>query len=112
MVEDRNDKKTLKYGIIGGVVSLIVGIIIILIGYKISIDNEEKSKKYTEVDATIVEYAEKTNDRGTKLYAIIVQYEVEDINYKLQSKVYNSNPKKIGEIVKVKYNPENPIGPS
>jgi len=97
-------EKRFKFAAIFCSIFFVVGIIIIIIGYKLNIDYKEKSSRYIETEGTVVEYKYKNDD--TK--AIIVEYYVDDVKYRKASNVYTSNPKKIGSTEKIKYDPNDP----
>lgn len=64
----------------------------------------EKNSSYVETTSRVVDYRE--DDNGLK--AIVVEYVVDGVSYYKDSDGYSNKPKKIGTIVKVKYNPDNP----
>ena len=97
-----------KWGILFSLIFFIIGIVILLFGYKESEKYNEKSKKYIQIDAYVVDYAYSESDEGNTTKAIIVEYEVDGKTYRKQSSVYTSNPKSIESVEKIKYNPENP----
>ena len=96
-----------KFATIFGLIFFAIGIILLILGYKLNIDYKEKSNKYIETEGIVVDYKYGTGkSKNTK--AIIVEYYVDDIKYRKTSNIYTSNPKKIGSTEIVKYDPKNP----
>lgn len=94
---------------------IIVMIIFILVGLGLSIFSfmnikkyNEKDKTYIETTAKVVDYEYDRDEEGRELAAIISEYKVERNTYRIKSSSFSSNPKAIGSIVKIKYNPNNP----
>ena len=77
-----------------------------LIGFTVETIKEynEKNSHYVETTSRVVDY--RVDSEGLK--AIVVEYVVDGISYYKDSNGYSNRPKKIGTIVKVKYNPDNP----
>lgn len=89
----------------------IIIILIFIIGLAITssstiviFNNYRKSKKFTPITATVVDYDKKENG----LRAIIIEYNLNEKYYQLTSKHYTSKPEKRDSEIKIKYNPENP----
>ena len=91
---------------------IIFGLIFFLIGcgllfgmYK-SI-TKENDPKYVETKGVVVDWRESC-DRDGCLYAIVVEYSVEDRDYAITSNMYSNFPDRIGSVVDVKYDQNDP----
>lgn len=67
-------------------------------------EHNEKKSYYVETNAKVVDY----NYDSDGLKAIIVEYNVDGLTYYKYSDISSPKPKKIGTIVKIAYNPDNP----
>lgn len=83
---------------------LVVGIGLIIYGINSNATLKEKSARFIETQAIVVDYD--YNSDG--LAAIVVEYEVNGNKYLKTSSSSSSSPKSIGSVVKIKYNPDNP----
>ena len=103
-----DSKRGFKYALIATSIAFIIGVIILVLGFITGQQYNKKSKEYIETEAKVVDYAVSNNEEQKNTKAIIVEYVVNDKIYRKQSSIYTSNPKPIGEIIKIKYNPDNP----
>lgn len=97
-----------KYFTIFCLTFVIIGSILIIVGFNINSKYKEKSKKFEETNAVVVAYENNKSSKNKGTKAIVVEYVVNDKKYRKTSSVYTSNPKKIGEIEKIKYDPTDP----
>lgn len=87
-----------------GLVFAGIGIWLLIYSMSNISDYADKNKSYVDADSVVVDY--KYDYDGLK--AIIVEYVVNGKRYTKTSDSYSSSPKNKGEVVKIKYNPNNP----
>ena len=83
---------------------LLVGLAVTTASTYVMITNYQKSKEYTETKAIVVAHENKKNG----LKAIVVEYNVENKYYRLESKHYTKEPEAEGTEIRIKYNPKKP----
>jgi len=98
------------------VIAILLGIIMIIWGNKMSSTNKGKKSYYVLTDATVVDYdSEETYDSDSGMthtvYGIIAEYEVNGKFYKIYPNSYSRSKiilPKIGSVVQIRYNPNSP----
>ena len=102
---DETKKLLVLMGI--GIVFVFISIFIFFTLNNAEKQQEKKTKNYVEIEGKVVDHVDKVDDDGV-LYAEVVEYVVNDQEYKVVNNVYTNKPKEIGETIKVRYNPDNP----
>ena len=90
--------------IIGGVATLVVGVIFLSVFTVSFVSNNQKKENYVETTATVVDHL--YNDEGLSAY--IVEYEVDGRKYNKASNSYSSIFTPLGTGIKIYYNEDNP----
>lgn len=104
-LEEKKIKSFLfKTRIISSIILILGGLACFLIMYLNITDHTRKANEYIETNGFITYYD--TNDDG--LRAIVVTYEVDGEKYDLHSKDFVQKPQDIGNVVSIKYNPNDP----
>jgi len=92
-----------------------VGILLIGAYFKTNSDESKRSENFISTFATVVDHDERissstnrSNTSRSRVYGIIVEYEVDGTTYTRTSNLYTDRPKAIGEQVEIKYNPDSP----
>ena len=92
-----------------------VGILLIGAYFKTNSDESKRSENFISTFATVVDHDERissstnrSNTSRSRVYGIIVEYEVDGTTYTRTSNLYTDRPKAIGERVEIKYNPDSP----
>lgn len=89
-----------------------VTIFTITLGTVFLINNQKDTKGFTKVDAVVVGYESKedynSDRRLLTYYSETVEYVVDGKKYTAQNEVWSSSPKKIGEKIKIAYDPSSP----
>lgn len=99
-------EKNIRNGILMGLISLGVGLLIIIIANNTIKTNKEKDNNYIEVEATIVKIKPSTDDDSSNNYTT-VQYIVEGQIFEATSHKIKASSSDLGNTIKIKYNPEN-----
>ena len=92
--------------------SLLIGLLFIFLGTfafvlgNFSLGNINR-KDLVPTKGVVIDYDDKYSD-GETLYAIIVEYEVDGQFFTIKGNSYSNTPRRIGSVVKLKYNPKNP----
>ena len=102
-------------------IGIILGVILLLMGIAVTVVTVIAYKNYfygkanfVPIDAVVVDYHQTEHEgSGTEpsyyMYTPIVEFEVEGVKYRVHSAVYAKRPSaKIGDIIKIRYNKENP----
>jgi hypothetical protein len=87
-----------------GIIFIILGIFMIIIAILANISYYKESVNYKATTATVVGY--NTDDDDKK--ALIVEFMVNNIKYRVASKTYFDEPAELNSQVNIKYNPNNP----
>lgn len=82
---------------------LLVGLAITTASTYLVISHAVKAKSYTDNVAIVVEH--KTKKNGLK--AIVIEYNIDNKYYRVESKHYTKKPESIGDPIKIKYNSKN-----
>jgi hypothetical protein len=89
-----------------GGISFVIGVFLLM--HAFGIIGGVNTDGFVDVKGRVVGYNTQYDD-GQRLDGIIAEYVVEGQKYTIESSVFSSHPKHIGEIVKIKYNPNNPV---
>lgn len=82
---------------------LLVGLAVTTASTYLVISHAVKSKSYTDNVAIVVEHKSKKNG----LKAIVIEYNIDNKYYRVESKHYTKKPESIGDPIKIKYNSKN-----
>ena len=82
---------------------LLVGLAVTTASTVLLISYNQKSNKYKETTAIVVDHKEKSNG----LKAIVIEYNIGEKYYRLTSKHFDKKPEAIDSKIKIKYNPKN-----
>ncbi|MDE6558131.1 MAG: DUF3592 domain-containing protein [Clostridia bacterium] len=96
-----------NWGFWTALIAVLIGLGVFSYGIYRSVNGKSKLDNYIEISAYVIDYAEVTNDDET-LYAEIVQYYVNGVSYTAKNTMSSSDPKRIGSVMKIAFNPENP----
>lgn len=92
----------------------IVAIACIIIGVRRQYIHYVKGnlQNFEEIDGYVVDYevdyGTDTDGNRTVQYTSIIEYEVNSVKYTIKSKYSSNATPKIGKVIAIKYNPENP----
>lgn len=101
----RNSNKVIMAKILGGMFMFLMGAL--FLGVIVFVSNKEKG--YVETKGVVVDYFEKYDyEDNVYMYKEIVKYTVNGETYTVTGSASSTHPKKIGSVVKIEYDPNNP----
>lgn len=106
-----NNKKINVVITIFGILAVLIGILLIVWQNKILDSTNNKKSYYILSDAIVISYEKSYDSDNHTSYGIIAEYKVDGKKYKIYPNTYvdrKSKLKKIGDIVKIRYNPNLP----
>lgn len=99
-------EKTIGKSILVSIIVMLIGIGLIVLGFKNINDYNEKKQAYVEVSAKVVDYEYPgMSDEGAYT---IYEYTVDGVNYRAKSTVKSTSLPSIGKDKTIMYNPSNP----
>lgn len=86
----------------------IIGVIMLIAGFAVQTDENNKQSTYTPVTGKVVGYAPQTDSDGEVTNYLVASYQVDGQTYTKTSNVYSSDQPRLGEDIELKYNPNDP----
>ena len=94
--------------VIVGIIFIIIGVVSLILGKNLMVENNEKSKTFIEVTGYVVDYEYQDRYDYESPASEIVEYVVDGETYRVTSSVSSTNPRSRGTEVLLMYNPSDP----
>ena len=94
--------------VIVGIIFIIIGVVSLILGKNLMVENNEKSKTFIEVTGYVVDYEYQDRYDYESPAREIVEYVVDGETYTVTSSASSTNPRSWGTEVLLMYNPSDP----
>ena len=94
--------------VIVGIIFIIIGVVSLILGKNLMVENNEKSKTFIEVTGYVVDYEYQDRYDYESPAREIVEYVVDGETYTVTSSASSTNPRSWGTEVLLMYNPDDP----